>query len=120
VDRRDQLVAQLAHAEGDDGRLEVDVGRRAEHGAEASVNPAVEDDRDPRLSREAVGDVAEHRLFHLCKGLSHRGLNYRALGFVQPAAETRAEVDGVRRRGSKPSFVAAIDLSQIEDVEGVA
>ena len=120
VDRSDHLVAQLAHAEGHDGRLEVDIGRRAEHGAEASVNPAVEDDRDPRLSREAAGEVPEHRLIHLSKGLSHRGLNDGALGFVQPAAETRAEVDRVSRRGSEPSFVAAIGLSQIEDVERVA
>ncbi len=86
VDRSDHLVAQLAHAEGHDGRLEVDIGRCAEHGAEASANPAVEDDRDPRLPRQAAREVPEHWLLHLRKGLSHRGLDDGALGFVEPAA----------------------------------
>ena len=46
VHRRDHLVAQLAHAENDDRRLQVDVGRRAEHLAQAAVDPAMQDDRD--------------------------------------------------------------------------
>jgi hypothetical protein len=120
VDRRDHLVTQLAHAESDDGRLEVDVGWGAEHGAETSVDPAVEDDRDARLRREAAGDVAEHRFLDLGEGLSHGGFDDSALGFVQAAAETCAKVDGVGCRGPKPSLVAPIRLPQIEDVEGVA
>ena len=120
VDGRDHLVAQLAHAEGDDGRLEVDVRGRAEHVAEAAVDPTVQDDGDPRPVRQAAGDVAKHGSSNLGVRLAHRTLHHRPLGFVESAAKAGAQVDGVGGGRPEPGLVAPIRLPQVEDVERVA
>src|SRR5258708_31348341 len=48
-----------SHPERHDRGLQVDVGRRAEHLAKASVNPPTQDGGHPRPSEEALGDVAQ-------------------------------------------------------------
>ena len=118
VDGRHHLVAQLAHAEDDDRRLEIDVGGSAEHPAQAAVDPAVEDDRDPRGPRHALGDVAKHGLGDLVVRLAGCGFDERALRLVKAAAHARAEVDCVGGGGSEPGFVVAMLGAQVEDVEG--
>src|SRR5437868_13853538 len=96
MDRRDHLVTQFSHAENDDGRIEVHVGGRAEHLAEAAVDPAMEDDGDAGLARQTARDISENRLGDLVVGLANRTLDQRAFGFVDAAANAGAEVD---RRG---------------------
>ncbi len=118
VDRRHHLVAQLAHAEDDDRRFEIDVGGSAEHPAQAAVDPAVEDDRDPRGPRHALGDVAKHGLGDLVVRLAGGAFDNRALRLVESAADARAEVDRVGGGGPEPGFIVAMLGAQVEDVEG--
>ena len=120
MDRRDHLVAQLAHAENDDGRIEVHVGGRAEHLAEAAVDPAMEDDGSAGFARQTVRDISENRLDDLVVGLANRTLDQRTFRFVDAAANAGAEVDRVGGRGTKPRFVAVVGGAEVEDVEGVA
>ncbi|HKW60896.1 MAG TPA: hypothetical protein VJR46_14195 [Candidatus Dormibacteraeota bacterium] len=120
MDGTDHLIAQLAHSEDDDRRLEVDVGGGAEHATEAAGDPAMEDERDARACGQALGDVGEHRLRRLVVRPTHGALHERALRFVEPSADARAEVDDVRGRGPEPFFVAVLGRAKVQDVQGVA
>src|SRR5438445_724133 len=59
---RDQLVAKLPHPEHDDRRLEVDVGRGAEHLAQTAVNPAAENRSHASRLRKQRGDIVQQWL----------------------------------------------------------
>jgi len=120
VDRCHHLVAELAHAEDDDRGFEVDVRRSAEHLAEAAVDPAVEDDREPRTTRQALGDVAEHGLCDLVVGLARRALDQRTFRFVEAAAAARAQVDRIGGSRPEPGLVGSMVGTEVENVEGVS
>ena len=120
VDRCDHLVAQLPHAKGHDRRLELDVGRGAEHLAQAAVHPAVEDHSHPRTRRQALRDVPQDRLVYLVVGPPGRSFDDGPLGFVEAAANTCAKVDRIRDCRSEPSFVMSVGGPKVEDVERMA
>src|SRR5205823_5959584 len=114
------LVAQLAHSEDDDRGLEIDVGGRAEHAAEAAGDPSVENQGDARVARKAFGDVAENRLGQLLVGVADGPLDHRAFGLVEAAADARAEIDRVGGSGPEPGLVVDGGGLQVKHVERVA
>jgi len=80
----------------------------------------VEDDRDTRGARNALGDIAKHGLCDLVVRLAGRAFDQRALRLVEPAADARAEVDRVGRGGSEPGFVVPVLGAEVEHVQGGA
>ena len=120
MDGGDHLLAQLAHAESDDRRGEIDVGRGAEHLAEAALHPPAEHCGNSRRVGQAPGNVGKHRLRLLAIRGADSGFDQRALWFVEPAAHGAAKVDGVSCRGPDPALIAAIGRPQVEHVECMA
>lgn len=120
VDRRDHLVAELAHAEDRDRGVEVDVRGRAEHLPEAAVDPAIQDDADASVVWQTVCHIAKDRFVHLFERVAYGGLDHGALRLVEIAAQARAQIDGVGGGRAEPGLVLAIGTSQVEDVESVA
>ena len=116
----DARPQRLGEQEVDDRGFEVDVRRRAEHLAEAAVDPAVEDDREPRTTRQALGDVAEHGLCDLVVGLARRALDQRTFRFVEAAADARAQVDRIGGSWAEPGLVGSMVGTEVENVEGVS
>src|SRR5205814_5276342 len=74
MDGRHQLFAQLAHAEDDHRGLEVDVGGRAEHGAQAALDPASENLLQAAAWRQSLRDIFEQRLVDVGVSVPERGL----------------------------------------------
>ena len=88
--RRHHLVAELTHSEGDDRSFQVHVGRRAEHLAEASVHPTLQDGGDARALGETLRDVAQDWLIEFSVGDPHCAFQQRALRLVKAATDGRA------------------------------
>ncbi len=120
VHRRDHLVTQLAHAKGDDRRLEVDVGGRAEHLAETALHPAAKNRRHSRSRWQSLGNIAKHGLTDVAIDRAHGAFDHRPLGFIETATHSRAEIHRVGRSWTEPAFVVAIGRAQVEHVERVA
>jgi hypothetical protein len=119
VDRGDHLRSQLAHAEDDQRRVQVEIGRPAEDLAEAASHPPGQNTARPRLRRQPEGDVPEHGDRHRLEGLPHRQLQQGSLRLVQLAADDAAEIDRVGDGGTHAGLVPR-RAPQVEDVECVA
>ena len=117
--RSNHLVTQLAHTENHDWRVQVDVGRGAEHLAEAAVDPTLQDDCDPRAARQTVCNVAQHRLQRFLIRQADSTLDHRTFRFVKRSANASAKVDSVGSSRSEPRLVATVGGSEIQDVQRV-
>ena len=108
MDRPHHLVTQLAHAKHHDRSFQIHVCWGAEHLSQAAIDPAAENHRRSCSGRQPVGNIAQHRLVNLFVGGTHGALNPRALRPVKPAADRRAQVDGVGSCWTEPGFIATI------------
>lgn len=115
VDGRDHLLAELAHPEDDEGRVEVHVGRRGEHATKGTVHPAPQHGRRTAAA-QPPGDIPEQGLPVFVKGRPDGRLDIGSLGLVQVAADDGDEVDRVRNRGAGRLLAVA---GALEDVQSV-
>ena len=90
MNRRHHLVSQLAHPKGDDGRVEVDVGRGAENLTQATLDPAPQDNRGARIARQAICHVAHQWLGYVPISLADREFDDGAVRLVETSANARA------------------------------
>jgi hypothetical protein len=117
VHRRDHLRPQLAHAEDDERRLEVDGGGPAEDPPQRAATPATEDAGGAGGGVEPVDDVGEQGLALFEEGAAGGVLDVGPFGLVQRPADDRAEIGGVRHRRAQGPLLTPRAM-QPEHVDG--
>jgi len=75
------------------------------------MHPAVKNDGHTGVAWYAVRNITQDGLRNLVVGLSYSAFDERALGLVKPTTEARAQIDGVRSRGSEPALVTPVRRS---------
>src|SRR4029077_8411873 len=106
VNRSDHLLPQLTHTERHDRRVEVDVGRSAEHLAEAAPDPASQDRGYTRIGRETIRHISQEGWVVIAVSEPDRTFNQGSFTLVETPADGGAQIYGIGGRGSNPRLVA--------------
>src|SRR5439155_23009663 len=100
--------------------LEVDVGGRAEHGAQAALDPASENLLQAAAWRQSLRDIFEQRLVDVGVSVPERGLGRGPLEFADATGDDGQEITGVGNGRAQPPLAALLRLLAVEDVQGMA